>query len=357
MDTDARLAAAFPETASFALFDGSWLEAGELRVETAPTARLELVRVVGDLTGQPQESALVVRSERALPLGDLLAGQTVNVEHPTGGAHTSAYETEKVSPFEDDLYRIDLRYHPPFIRRKLTVTSVGTFVSVHDGHPAVRLEDVPPANRGRPGPVEVRDPKLITQRVVPPAEPGDLYLGITHKLHDGVARPNTLGRRLWFPRTGFRTTTINSQQVGGYAGWWSVGLVPAERPGDKSRTFLSLRRARPGEVGNSVWRGESRQDRRTALVAAGEDGRADCGARGGIDAEDHFTVPGPGKGAWGAGEVLHPITLRLRGQWQLPDADALPGAGVTNEDEATEPVLPYDYYMPRPVTLRKGTGK
>ena len=233
ISTDARLAMAIPDMATFTLFDGTVLEAGELAVTAAPTARMSLVRVIGDITGEPQESALIVHTTRPLPEGDVLAGQTVTVEHQTSAAHVSAYEIKRVSRLEKELFRIDLRYSPPFIRRKLTVTSTGTFVGKRGGHLTVQSGSIPPAIRGRAGPVETGETALVTQHIVPIAEPGDTYLGITHMLHDGVARPNGIGRRLWFPRSGFRST-IKSQQVGGYAGWWSVGLVPTDAPQEGS---------------------------------------------------------------------------------------------------------------------------
>ena len=190
--TDARIAMATPEMATLTLFDGSRLEVDGAEITMAPSWNMALERVIGDLSGQPQESALVVRSQQPLPVGDLLAGQTVNVEHQTSKAHVSAYEIETVSLLADGLYRIDLKHIPPFIRRKVLVTGIRDIMS-----------------RGKPT--------------------GDKQIFHTHRLHDGVGRPHALGRRLMFPRTGFRST-IRSQQPEGYAGWWSRRLVPNERP-------------------------------------------------------------------------------------------------------------------------------
>ena len=53
-----------------------------------------------------------------------------------------------------------------------------------------------------------------------------------------------------------------------------------------------------------------------------------------------------------------PIILRLHGQWQLPETDAAPTEAKTaHEEDVTVLELPYEYYMPMAVALRKGTSK
>lgn len=186
LKTDGRLCMAMPDLATAALFDGTFLKTSGFEMSVSPMPVMTLVRVIGDLTGQPKQSALIVKADAPLPAGAVLAGWTVNVEHQSSEAHVSAYEIKEVSAVGEGLYRIDLAHTPPFIKRKLFVTSRSDSTA-------------------------------------------GVSLGISHHLHDGIGRPYGLNRNLLFPRSGFKST-IKAQKVSGYAGWWSDALTPADTP-------------------------------------------------------------------------------------------------------------------------------
>ncbi len=189
ISTDARLAVVMPELAMLSLFDGREVKTSAgagIEVEAMPALRL--IEVRGDLTGQPLESALIVESSSAaLPVGSILSGLTLTVEHQTSEAHATGYEIEDVVALSENRYRINLRNNPPFIERLVRVTSV--------------------------------------------QEGASSSLNTSHHLHDGLGRPYGLNRLLWLPRSGFRST-LKSQRVNGYAGWHSETLVPADRLAD-----------------------------------------------------------------------------------------------------------------------------
>jgi hypothetical protein len=188
VSTDARLAAVMPELAMLSLFDGTEVKmSAGAGIDINPMPSIRLIEVIGDLTGQPQESALIVESSADLPTGEVLSGLTLTVEHQTSEAHATGYEIEDIVALSGNRYRINLRNHPPFIERLVRITTV----------------DV-----GRDG--------------------GSSSIVISHSLHDGVGRPNGLGRLLWLPRSGYRST-LKSQRVEGYAGWHSKTLHPTHQ--------------------------------------------------------------------------------------------------------------------------------
>jgi hypothetical protein len=183
LSTDARLAVIMPELAMLALFDGHVIESSlGVGIEVAEMPEIRVIGLAGDLTGQPQESALIVESDEALPVGNVLSGLTLTVEHQTSEAHASGYEIEDIVALAENRYRINLRHNPPFIERLVRVTSVNN---------------------------------------------GGASVDISHHLHDGLDRPYGLDRFLWLPRSGYRST-LKSQEVRGYSGWHSETLTPTD---------------------------------------------------------------------------------------------------------------------------------
>jgi hypothetical protein len=91
-------------------------------VKTESTLSLKLLGVIGDLTGHPGESSLIVETFRSLPTDKTLVGRMITVNHRISPVHTSGYVIERVQKFGSGRYRIDLRDCPPFILHHLFVT-------------------------------------------------------------------------------------------------------------------------------------------------------------------------------------------------------------------------------------------
>jgi hypothetical protein len=177
--------AAWSDKGDVTLYGGSYLKAKGISLETAPSWKVELHNVVGDITGQPRESALIVKSSRPLPVGNILSGMTVFVKHQTSPAHVSSYEIEKVSTAGKDLYRIDLKHKPPFIQNKFYVTKY-----------------------------DKRNPGVFK---------------VNMRIFTGVERPNGLNRRVRFPKSGFESS-VKHHLVNGYAGWWTRTITLKDKP-------------------------------------------------------------------------------------------------------------------------------
>jgi len=111
-----RLGMACRDELSLVLYDGTELQAQDFGVSLESGWRLELENVVGDLTGDVGESALIVTSANPLPTDATLAGQTLTVYHQISDIHTTGYTIDRVRSLGKHRYRIDLRGQPPFIQ-------------------------------------------------------------------------------------------------------------------------------------------------------------------------------------------------------------------------------------------------
>ena len=121
---EGRLGVVIPETGTFCLYDGTRYSAGGWSVEVEPTWQTKLVGVIGDLTGRPKESALVVASPRALPTDNRLVGRMLFVQHQANPRYTTGYTIRDVAPYGPGRYRIDLRDTPPFIQHRMRIWKV-----------------------------------------------------------------------------------------------------------------------------------------------------------------------------------------------------------------------------------------
>ncbi|MDD5708061.1 MAG: hypothetical protein PHR35_19250, partial [Kiritimatiellae bacterium] len=129
---DGRFGLAMPVETSLCVFDGTRVSAEGLSGSVKPSWRLKLLGVVGDLTGTPDQSALLVSSDRPLPTDRTLAGRVLTVQHQISPRHTTGYTIERVSPWGrrgwwpwgGKRYRIDLANTPPFILHRMAVKSI-----------------------------------------------------------------------------------------------------------------------------------------------------------------------------------------------------------------------------------------
>lgn len=121
MKLEGRLGVLQPVNGSLTLFDGTRFEAGGFAVALDPSWRMKLLGVIGDLTGHPRESALIVQSSRPLPMDKTVVGRMLTVNHRISPWHSSGYVIERVSPFGTGRYRIDLRDCPSFIVHRFRV--------------------------------------------------------------------------------------------------------------------------------------------------------------------------------------------------------------------------------------------
>jgi len=114
------------DSGTFALYDGTLLNTDYGTAELEAPPRLRIVEIVGDITGRPSESALIVSSDRQLAIDGRLVGRTLTVQHSISSLHTAGYEIERVSALADGRWRIDLAHKPPFIQNRTSVTSFDT---------------------------------------------------------------------------------------------------------------------------------------------------------------------------------------------------------------------------------------
>ncbi len=119
-----RMGMTCPDSLDIVLYDGTELWAGDFGVKLEPGWSLELKEVVGDLTGTPGESALIVESSRPLPLDGTLSGMMLTVEHQISDIHASGYTIEGVRSLGGSRYWIDLRGRPPFIQFQSEVQKI-----------------------------------------------------------------------------------------------------------------------------------------------------------------------------------------------------------------------------------------
>lgn len=124
MTLNGRLGVAQPADHRLTLFDGSQFSVGNFGVAIEPTWRMKLLGVVGDLTGHPGESALIVKSSRLLPTDRTLVGRMLTVRHQISPDHSSGYVIERVAAFGRGRYRIDLRNAPSFLVHRFSVAEL-----------------------------------------------------------------------------------------------------------------------------------------------------------------------------------------------------------------------------------------
>jgi len=103
------------------LYDGTELQATDVGVTLEPGWRLKLVDPIGDLTGRPEQGALVADCARALPTDGTLTGRTLTVYHQISDIHTTGYTIERIEHLGQQRYRIDLRGKPTFIQNRMFV--------------------------------------------------------------------------------------------------------------------------------------------------------------------------------------------------------------------------------------------
>ena len=116
-----RLGMAYGDGMSLVLYDGTELRTANVAVSLEPGWRLKLVDVVGDLTGHPEQGALIVDCPRALPTDGTLTGQMLTVYHQISDIHTTGYTIEHIRHLGQGRYCIDLRGNPTFIQNRMFV--------------------------------------------------------------------------------------------------------------------------------------------------------------------------------------------------------------------------------------------
>lgn len=122
-----RFGAVLPDRNLIRLYDGESvaLEAGGRiwRAKVAPTQRLRLRKVVGDVSGRPQEHALIVAGGD-LPTDGTWKGRWITVEHPGCRMPSDSYEVAAISRIADGVYRVDLAEKPTFVTFRAKVSSI-----------------------------------------------------------------------------------------------------------------------------------------------------------------------------------------------------------------------------------------
>lgn len=108
-----------PELLEVTLVDGEHLRGHGFELSLAPGWDLPLTGLIGDLTGHPDTSALVITSETPIPAH--LSGTRLFVNHVASPAHHSCYEIASVEAPENGLQQINLAGNPPFALANLRV--------------------------------------------------------------------------------------------------------------------------------------------------------------------------------------------------------------------------------------------
>jgi len=119
-----RMAALIPQANRLTLVDGTSFQAEGWNLDLEPGWEMGLTDVVGDLTGQPLQSALVVESAKPLPVDGTLHGQFVYVQHQSSPHLQSIYTIAGITRVDDRHWRLDLAGTPPFIIQRATVMRV-----------------------------------------------------------------------------------------------------------------------------------------------------------------------------------------------------------------------------------------
>ncbi|MBA7483627.1 hypothetical protein ES707_19144 [subsurface metagenome] len=112
------------EAGIIALYDGTYIKSPNVSLSIDKSWNAKLVGIVGDLTGIPQEQALIVETDRPIPLGKTLEGQMLTVYHQISNYHTTGYTIASVEQHGTGLFRINLAYHPTFIQHVMKVQKI-----------------------------------------------------------------------------------------------------------------------------------------------------------------------------------------------------------------------------------------
>ncbi len=107
-----------------ALYDGTYMKSPNVSVSIEKSWDAKLAGIIGDLTGIPEEQALIVETDRPIPLGKTLEGQMLTVYHQISDYHTTGYTIASVEPYGKGLFRINLAYHPTFIQNALWIREI-----------------------------------------------------------------------------------------------------------------------------------------------------------------------------------------------------------------------------------------
>ena len=211
-----RAGVVIPQARSLSLYDGTSLEAEGISLKMEASGEARLVGLHGDLTANTTESSLIVEASRPIPTNGILNGHTINVLHQTGKAHTSGYRIADIS--------------------QLTVPL----------HPNSDMSAVALAK------VEIRNPKFIYRidlagvprfaqycmKVAGLNEENVLEVESDRENIVGNNSPYLIGRKIYFPRSGF-ISTIASTTAYGYRAYhnrtWFLKDAPpagAVRVGD-----------------------------------------------------------------------------------------------------------------------------
>lgn len=112
-----RMGAVLPSMNMIRLYDGESIEledGGKVwKAKVAPTQRLRLREVIGDISGAPHEHALVVEGGE-LATDATWKGRWITVEHPGSRIRSDSYEVASVTKIGDGVYRVDLANEPTF---------------------------------------------------------------------------------------------------------------------------------------------------------------------------------------------------------------------------------------------------
>jgi hypothetical protein len=187
-----RAGVVLPRSRSIWLYDGTSIQAEGLSLTMEATATTTLVALQGDLTAEPTESSLYVKSSHPIPTNGILNGQTITVLHQTGQAHTMGYKIENITQEPDNVYRIDLADSPRFTQYRM------------------RVEKYSPTD----------SPLCIV------SDRENLV---------GCNQPYLIGRKIFFPRSGFGTTITGTTAEGYRAYHTSTWFLADQPPADAIR--------------------------------------------------------------------------------------------------------------------------
>ncbi len=175
-----RFGMAIPAIGNFVILDGVHLQADDWRIDLAPTWKMTLAGVIGDLTGSPDQAALLVTSDRPLPVDQTLIGQHIQVDHQAGPYYKTTFTIARISVHAEGMWRVDLQDTPTFMQNRMHVMAID------------------------------------------PEKPRSLQPEF--RLYRGSGEVNYRGRRVRFPRTGYETTVAS--------GTWKELLLAEDPPDD-----------------------------------------------------------------------------------------------------------------------------
>ena len=149
------------------LYDGSYIAADGWELKTTPTVNATLIGVIGDLSGSPHESALIIESKQPLPTDNTLQGTMLTVHHQSNKSHTTGYTIDRVRALGNNRWRLDLKDKPPFIQHKMKVRTLAATGTAN-------------------------------------------WIETSGQLYKGQSRGLYTGRTIRFPRTGFETVLLGA---------------------------------------------------------------------------------------------------------------------------------------------------